>query len=63
MSGIILANSFLSSLVISSVVSILSVVFGIYVSFNYDIPPSGSVVGIAILLFLASFLLRKLPLK
>ena len=63
MSGIILANSFLGSLVISSVVSILSVVLGIYVSFNYDIPPSGSVVGIAILLFLASFLLRKLPLK
>ncbi|RUM32207.1 MAG: metal ABC transporter permease [Aquifex sp.] len=63
MTGILLANSFLMSLVYSCLISVLSVVSGIFVSFKYDLPPSGTIVGISILAFILSFVLRKLPLK
>ncbi|WP_461832144.1 metal ABC transporter permease [Aquifex sp.] len=63
MTGLILANSFLKSLLFSSFASVFSVIFGIYISFSYDLPPSGTIVGISLLLFVLSFLLRRVSLN
>jgi len=61
--GLLLANSFLGSLLLSSLSALISVIGGILLAFYRDLPPSGSIVGISILLFALSFLIRKLPLK
>ena len=63
MTGLLLGSSFLMSLIWSAVVSLISVVGGIIVAFYYDLPPSGAIVGISILLFLLAYLLRHLSLK
>ncbi len=63
MTGLLLGSSFLMSLIWSAVVSLISVVGGIVVAFYYDLPPSGAIVGISIILFLLAYLLRHLSLK
>ncbi|MDQ7081829.1 MAG: metal ABC transporter permease [Aquificota bacterium] len=48
------------ALVSSSLLSVLSVVLGIAVSLAYNLPPSGVIVGIMVLLFFVSLVLKRL---
>ncbi len=59
MTALLVARSFLSSVIVSTIVATISVLTGIVVSFYYDLPPSGAIVGTMILLFATAFL-RKL---
>jgi len=63
MTGLILGNSFLGALIFASLAGCLAVLGGIFLSFSYDLPPSGAIVGVSILLFCGAFLSRRLSLK
>jgi zinc transport system permease protein len=62
--GLQLANSFKQAMVVSSVVSISSVVTGLFVAYYWDLPASGTIVLLSFLAFLAFGgirLIKKLP--
>ncbi|NPB08365.1 MAG: metal ABC transporter permease, partial [Aquificae bacterium] len=63
MTGLMVGGSFLSALLYACLAACISVLGGIFLSFSYDLPPSGAIVGVSILLFGGAFLLRRLPLK
>ncbi len=53
--GLITGKSFRSCLFISMAVSFFSVLVGIFISLYYNLPPSGSIVGIMVFLFAITF--------
>lgn len=63
MSGILISTSFFTSILFSSIFSVISIISGLILSFIYDLPPSGAIVGISIILFLFSFLFKHFSLK
>jgi zinc transport system permease protein len=58
MTSLLVANSFLNSILLSVAVSVVSTLIGITIAFYYDLPPSGAIVGVMILLFSIAFLRR-----
>jgi len=55
MTALLIANSFFQTFLLSAMFAFLSVILGIFVSLIYNIPPSGSIVLLMVLLFLLSF--------
>ncbi len=60
LTALLVGKSFLSSVLISVGVSVLSVLMGIALAFYYDLPPSGAIVGAMIVLFSMAFLKKSL---
>lgn len=60
MTSLNLAGSFRLALLLSSLLSALSVVLGVMVSLIYNLPPSGVIVGIMVLIFCVSLILKRL---
>ncbi|WP_457600979.1 metal ABC transporter permease [Hydrogenivirga sp.] len=58
LTALLLSGSFLSSVLLSVGVSVLSVLGGITLAFYYDLPPSGTIVG-AMMVFFSFAFLRK----
>lgn len=52
MTSLMVSNSLLQSLTFSTAFSLLSLLFGVLLSFLFNLPPSGAVVGCMVLLFL-----------
>ncbi len=60
LTALMVAGSFRGSLLISAGVSVTSVLSGLFLSLYYDLPPSGAIVGVMILLFALAFLKKSL---
>ncbi len=58
LTSLLLSTSFLSSVLMSATISVASVIAGVTLAFYYDLPPSGSIVGIMIGAFVLAFLRR-----
>ncbi len=58
--SLLVARSFFMSIVLSVIVSLTSTVAGLAVAFYYNLPPSGSIVGVMILFFALAFAVRGL---
>ncbi|RLJ70765.1 zinc transport system permease protein [Hydrogenivirga caldilitoris] len=58
LTALLMGSSFLSAVIVSTGVSLVSVVAGIALAFYYDLPPSGTIVGAMIFLFGLAFLRR-----
>lgn len=56
MTSLLICSSFRNALIIASLISIFSIIFGIGLAFRYDLPPSGAIVGSMIVLFAGAFL-------
>ncbi|WP_448584219.1 metal ABC transporter permease [Thermocrinis sp.] len=54
MTALLIANSFFQTFLLSALFSLLSVTLGIFLSLFYNIPPSGSIVMLMVVLFLIS---------
>ncbi len=62
LTALLLGRSFLSTLVLSALVSVLSVVGGIVVAFHYNVPPGGSIVALMVAFFILSLAGKTLKL-
>jgi zinc transport system permease protein len=58
--GLQVASSFKKAIVISTVISVVSVVFGLVVAFLFDLPASGSIVLLSFIAFVLLFLFRRI---
>ena len=58
LASLLIARSFLMSVILSALISIASVVIGLGISFYYNLPPSGGIVGVMILFFATAFVIR-----
>ena len=56
LTALFISRSFGGAILIAVVVSLVSVLSGIWLAFHYDLPPSGAIVGSMILLFGGAFL-------
>jgi zinc transport system permease protein len=57
--GLLIASNFKQAIVLSALVSLLSVIFGLILAFTLDFPASGTIVCLSFLFFLFFFLVKR----
>ncbi len=56
MTALLVAGSFLQTFLLSAIISLLSVFFGVILSLAFNLPPSGAIVMLMVLFFILCFL-------